>query len=80
MVNHAIDMSRRTFFKDFKTVVERSDILLEVLDARDPLGCQSKSVEDWIMSSYSDKRIVIIINKIGMLWCVLRTFVRFGTT
>lgn len=59
------DNSKRAFYKDFKSVVERSDVLLEVVDARDPLGCQSKSVEEWIRSTYSDKRVVIVINKIG---------------
>lgn len=67
---HEADMSRRAFYRDFKGVAERSDVLLEVLDARDPMGCQARSVEEWITSTWHDKRIVIVLNKIGMCACV----------
>lgn len=35
-----LDRSRRAFVKDFRRLVEMCDVILEVLDARDPLGCR----------------------------------------
>jgi nuclear GTP-binding protein len=32
--------------KDLKKVIEQADVLVEVLDARDPEGCRSKELEN----------------------------------
>ena len=34
------DNSRRAFLRDFRRLVEMCDVVIEVLDARDPLGCR----------------------------------------
>lgn len=34
------DNSRKAFFREFKRVVELSDVVIQVLDARDPLACR----------------------------------------
>lgn len=44
-MNDAVDQrtsesSFRRFYKQFQKVVESCDVLLQVLDARDPLGCR----------------------------------------
>ena len=31
--------------KELKKVIEASDIILEILDAIDPLGCRNKEIE-----------------------------------
>ena len=31
--------------RELKKVIEASDIILEILDARDPLGCRNKDIE-----------------------------------
>lgn len=49
------------FFK----VVEASDVILEVLDARDPLGCRCPQVEQAVIQSGTNKKIVLVLNKIG---------------
>lgn len=59
------DNSRKAYFKEFKKVVENSDVILEVLDARDPIGSRAIKIEQMILSSNTPKRIILILNKIG---------------
>ncbi|EAY17766.1 hypothetical protein TVAG_015960 [Trichomonas vaginalis G3] len=56
---------RTTYFAQFKKVVDGADVLLEVLDARDPIGCRSKKLEDYILKR--GKRIVLILNKADLV-------------
>ena len=37
--------SRRAYVKELKKVLENSDVIIEVLDARDPEGCRNKELE-----------------------------------
>ena len=46
-------------------VVEASDVILEVLDARDPLGCRCPQVEQAVIQCGTNKKIVLVLNKIG---------------
>jgi nuclear GTP-binding protein len=59
------DNSRKAYYKEFRKVLETSDVILEVLDARDPLGCRTKQVEKMILENGSTKRIILVLNKIG---------------
>lgn len=61
--------TRKAFMKHLRTVVERSDVILEVLDARDPMGCRSLDVERYILgaSTKSQKRLVLVLNKIDLV-------------
>eukprot|EP00124_Ichthyophonus_hoferi_P000076 Ihof_evm29s2 gene=Ihof_evmTU29s2 len=61
------DNSKRAYYKEFKKVVEQADVILEVLDARDPLGCRSEQVEQTILGMGSDKKIVLVLNKIDLV-------------
>jgi nuclear GTP-binding protein len=45
------DNSRKAYYKEFKKVVDQADVILEVLDARDPLGCRTKQVEEMIQAA-----------------------------
>ena len=56
---------RTTYFAQFKKVVDASDVLIEVLDARDPMGCRSKKLEDYIMKR--GKRIILLLNKADLV-------------
>ena len=38
------DSTRRAYYREFHKVVEMADVVLEVLDARDPLGCRCPQV------------------------------------
>lgn len=56
---------RTAYFAQFKKVVDGADVLLEVLDARDPIGCRSKKLEDYILKR--GKRIILILNKADLV-------------
>ncbi|KAJ5620541.1 hypothetical protein N7510_004525 [Penicillium lagena] len=60
--------SRRAFDKVFKQVVDSADVVLYVLDARDPEGTRSKEVEREIMAADGgSKRLILILNKIDLV-------------
>ncbi|GAB4820326.1 hypothetical protein N2152v2_007372 [Parachlorella kessleri] len=61
------DSSRRAFFKEFVKVVEASDVIIEVLDARDPLGCRCLDVERFVRRSDPTKKIILLLNKIDLV-------------
>lgn len=62
------ETSRRAFDKVFKKVVEAADVVLYVLDARDPEGTRSKEVEREIMAADGgQKRLILILNKIDLV-------------
>jgi len=59
--------SRRAYLRELKKVVDTADVLLQVLDARDPIGTRiHKTMEDIILSK-ADKRMVLVLNKIDLV-------------
>lgn len=40
-----MQMNKKRFVKDLKKLIEQSDLILEVLDARDPENCRNKEME-----------------------------------
>lgn len=52
-------------WSSFAQVVEAADVILEVLDARDPIGCRCPQVEQAVIQSGTNKKIVLVLNKIG---------------
>ncbi|KAJ5226813.1 Nuclear GTP-binding protein NUG1 [Penicillium citrinum] len=66
--NPSKESSRRQFDKVFKSVTEAADVVLYVLDARDPEGTRSKEVEREIMAADGgSKRLILILNKIDLV-------------
>jgi nuclear GTP-binding protein len=62
------DGSRKAFDKVFKQVVDQADVVLYVLDARDPEGTRSKEVERMVMAAASGgKRLILILNKVDLI-------------
>jgi nuclear GTP-binding protein len=59
--------SKKAYYREFKKVVEQSDVIIEVLDARDPMGCRCIDIEKNILSSNPDKKIVLLLNKIDLV-------------
>ena len=62
------ESSRRQFDKVFKQVTDNADVVLYVLDARDPEGTRSKDIEREIMAADGgNKRLILILNKIDLV-------------
>lgn len=57
--------SRRAFYKEFQKVIEAADVVIQVLDARDPLGSRCLDVERMVLKAGATKRIILLLNKIG---------------
>lgn len=63
-----LEFSRRAFDKIFKNVLSTSDILLYVLDARDPNGTRSREIEREVTAADAgSKRLILILNKIDLV-------------
>ncbi|KAG9026513.1 GTPase required for pre-60S ribosomal subunit nuclear export and maturation [Tulasnella sp. JGI-2019a] len=58
--------SRRIFGELYK-VIDSSDVIIHVLDARDPLGTLCQNVVDYVRKEKSHKQIVYLINKVDLV-------------
>ena len=62
------DSSRRAYDKIFKSVLASADIILYVLDARDPDATRSQEIERQVVAADGGaKRLVLILNKIDLV-------------
>ncbi|QLQ81611.1 hypothetical protein HG537_0F03720 [Torulaspora globosa] len=61
-----LEKSRKAYDKIFKTVVDASDVILYVLDARDPEGTRSRKVEEAVLQSQG-KRLILLLNKVDLV-------------
>lgn len=55
-------------------VIDSSDLLLHVLDARDPMGTRCESVEAYLAKEKRGKKVVYILNKVDLVpgWVAVR--------
>ncbi|KAI8448041.1 NUC091 domain-containing protein [Phakopsora pachyrhizi] len=65
--------SKRIWSELYK-VIDSSDVILHVLDARDPLGTRCISVENYLAKEKRGKKLVWILNKIDLVpgWVAAR--------
>jgi nuclear GTP-binding protein len=59
--------SRRAYLRELKKVVDTADVLLQVLDARDPIGSRIHKTMEEIILSKADKKMVLVLNKIDLV-------------
>ncbi|KAG0689507.1 GTPase required for pre-60S ribosomal subunit nuclear export and maturation [Pichia californica] len=58
--------SKRIWNELYK-VIDSSDVVIHVLDARDPLGTRCRSVEDYIKKECSHKHLIYVLNKCDLV-------------
>lgn len=58
--------SKRIWNELYK-VIDSSDVVIHVLDARDPLGTKCKSVEDYMAKETPHKHLIYVLNKCDLV-------------
>ncbi|KAF2867870.1 NUC091 domain-containing protein [Massariosphaeria phaeospora] len=58
--------SKRIWNELYK-VIDSSDVILHVLDARDPLGTRCRSVEQYMKNEAPHKHLVFVLNKVDLV-------------
>jgi nuclear GTP-binding protein len=61
------DNSKKAFVRELKKVIKGSDVIIEVLDARDPIGTRCPSIEQKIIAEDPNKKIILVLNKIDLV-------------
>ncbi|NWH83919.1 GNL3 protein, partial [Aegithalos caudatus] len=59
--------SKTSFCRELMKVLEASDVVLEVLDARDPMGCRCPQLEQAVICSGGNKKLLLVLNKIDLV-------------
>lgn len=69
----AAGQSKRIWNELYK-VVDSSDVLLQVLDARDPMGTRSSYLEKYLKTEKPHKHLIFILNKVDLVptWATQR--------
>lgn len=58
--------SKRIWGELYK-VIDSSDVVIQVLDARDPMGTRSKSIEAYLKKEKSWKHLIFVLNKCDLI-------------
>lgn len=64
---NSYESSLQETYRQFDLVVRNSDLIFEILDARDPIGTRCKKVENQILSLYPQKKIVLVLTKMDLV-------------
>merc|ERR1719150_1382877 len=64
--------NKKWYRRELNKLIETADVLIEVLDARDPQSCRCESIEQKIISlkadaTNSNKRLILLLNKIDLV-------------
>lgn len=58
--------SKRIWGELYK-VIDSSDVIIQVLDARDPMGTRSKSIESYLKKEKQWKHLIFVLNKCDLI-------------
>ena len=53
----------KRIWKELYKVIDSSDVLIQVLDARDPMGTRTKHIEEHLKKNCPNKHLVFVLNK-----------------
>ena len=64
----------KRIWEELHKVVDSSDVVVQVLDARDPLGTRSLALEEHLKKNCPHKHIVLLLNKADLIpvWVVAK--------
>ena len=57
----------KRIWKELYKVIDSSDVLIQVIDARDPIGTRTKYIEDHLKKNCPNKHMVLILNKCDLI-------------
>ena len=57
----------KAYYREFHKVIEGSDVIIEVLDARDPIGSRCPQVEEEVIKNGANKRLILLLNKVDLI-------------
>lgn len=60
------ETSRYDAKRELNTLISKADIVIEIVDARDPLNYRSKELENNVVKK-KDKKLIIVINKVDLV-------------
>ncbi|XP_077458234.1 guanine nucleotide-binding protein-like 3 [Stigmatopora argus] len=65
---NAVEKNTNRFLcAELNKVIDASDVVLEVLDARDPLGCRCPQLEEAVLKREGNKKLLFVLNKIDLV-------------
>jgi nuclear GTP-binding protein len=58
-------------------VIDASDVILQIIDARDPMGTRCKHLEEHIKKNCPQKHLVLVLNKVDLIPPSVTVFLKF---
>uniref|UniRef100_T1IWK6 Nucleolar GTP-binding protein 2 n=1 Tax=Strigamia maritima TaxID=126957 RepID=T1IWK6_STRMM len=59
--------SSRRIWNELYKVIDSSDVVIQVLDARDPMGTRSKHIEEFLKKEKPHKHLIFVMNKCDLI-------------
>ncbi|KAK5912763.1 hypothetical protein CesoFtcFv8_002603 [Champsocephalus esox] len=59
--------SKQYLCSELNKVIDASDVVIEVLDARDPMGCRCPQLEEAVLKRGGNKKLLLVLSKIDLV-------------
>ncbi|KAK9173967.1 NGP1NT (NUC091) domain protein [Cryptosporidium meleagridis] len=71
----------RRIWQELYKVIDSSDIIVHVLDSRDPEGTRCKYLEEYISKEHQNKHILFVLNKVDLIpkWVASKWIAFYGS-